>query len=334
MFNATPATSLRDYLELFYLTARNLRPDTRTEYLVQVANLERFWADYLAERSAPSAPLTLADLSDELVYAAMSWQLARGREAETANKLRAHVNALWRAAHEAGLVARLPKNKKYRVNRKDPIALLPDELDRLLAAAAARTGTVGCEETGDVPAGQWWLTAVLFIYSLGSRISAAYYCPTANLDLERCEVLLPAAIQKQRRDQRLDLLPGVVYWLRELRLAERRVSTVLGDFPFKIRTLRKDYTRLFVEAGLYAKEQDVPKKLKFHALRKTLASQLYAAGGMPVACERLGHSSPQVTERYIDPRYKQTLRLAELIKDPSPKRLPTPTLKLYRDAAG
>jgi integrase len=331
MLQATPETPLADYLKFFYLSSRNLRPDSKTEYTVQVGNLERFWRFQAAERSqlsatSPMRPLLLSDLSDELVYAAMTWQLAEGRQATTANKLRRTINAIWRSARK--ITGTTPDNQKYRENVSDPMALLPAELEKLLAAAGERQGLVG-----QVPAGQWWLTAILFVYSLGARISAAYQVPTANLDLDRGEVLLAAATQKQRRDQRLDLFPGVVHWLRELRLSERGVSTVLGDYPWGIRTMRDDYTRLFVEAGLYTRAGDVPCKLKFHALRKTLASALFAAGGMPAACERMGHSSSQVTERYIDPRYKRQVKLNDLVKDPSPARLATPTLKIFRDSA-
>ena len=41
--------------------------------------------------------------------------------------------------------------------------------------------------------------------------------------------------------------PADKYWLRELRLEERGVATVLGDWPFGIRALRDHYTDLFVE---------------------------------------------------------------------------------------
>jgi len=341
MFRATPETTLAAYLTHHFLAAKNLRPTSRFQYEVQLRNLQKF-ADSVRQRELaaahaagveladdPARALTLGDLSDELVYGAMQWQVSSGLSATTANKLRRHINAIWNLACEAEILSKRPRNKPYRANVAEPIALMPDELDKLLEAASLREGYVG-----EVPAGQWWMTAILFVYSLGARITAAYEVQTARLDLDRGEVVLTAETQKQRREQRLDLFPGVVYWLRELRLKERGVRTVLGDWPFQIGALRKHYTRLFVEAGLYQRAADVPRNLKFHALRKTLASQLFAAGGMPAACERMGHSSTQVTERYIDPRYKRQVRINELVKDPSPARLAKPILKIHRGEAG
>jgi integrase len=319
----TPQTPAREFFIVGYLPSRNLRPASRLQYEIQIGTLERF------SRESGRGLLRLESFTNELIYAAMQWQLDAGLEATTANKLRRHANALWNEACEQGILKTRPRNKKYRENLSAPIALMPDELEKLLAAAGERVGMVG-----DVPAGQWWLTAVLFVYSLGARIGAAYQVPTRNLDLVRGEVLVTADTQKQREDQSLDLFVGVVYWLRELRLAERGIATVLGDWPYKIDALRRHYTDLFVESGLYPRREDVPRNLKFHALRKTLASQLFVEGGMAAACERLGHSSTLVTQRYIDPRYKRKQRIGDLVKDPSPARLPNPTLKIHRDAAG
>lgn len=330
MFHATPQTPLREYLEKFFLAAKNHKPTTQLQYRVQVGNLERFWIHQAAERNVPPPPLTLDDLRDELIYAAMNWQVSRDREATTANKIRRHVNAIWNFAEAAGILSRRPKNKKFRENVSAPLALLPEQLDKLLETAGMREGTIG-----GVPAGQWWVTQILFIYSLGTRITATYEVRTEKLDLNRGEVLVVAENQKQGQDQLLDLLPGVVYWLRQLQLKERGIERVMGDWPHTIGALRKSYTKLFVEAGFYKHVDDVPRNLKFHALRKTLASQLFAAGGMPAACERMGHSSTQVTERYIDPRYKRKQRIGELVKDPSPAALPRQTISLYRpEAAG
>ena len=317
-FQPTPQTTVRDFLDKFYLTSRNLAPSTQSDYRLQVSILERFW-----RTEEPTVPLTIGNLSDELIYAAMNWQLSKEREATTANKLRRSINTIWRSAKK--VTGTIPDNHRYRENVRDPIALLPDQLDKLLAAAGERGGMIG-----DVPAGQWWVTAILFVYSLGADQRSLPRTdgesgprPGRSADRKRRR-------ESRRRDQRLDLFPGVIYWLRELRLKERGVERVLGDSPWKIRTLRDHYTELFVDAGLYTKVADVPRNLKFHALRKTLASQLFAAGGMPAACERMGHSSTQVTERYIDPRYKRQTRVSELVKDPSPARLATPTLKIFK----
>lgn len=316
---APPQTTLRQFFRAHYLPAHNLRPASVTQYEVQINHVDRH----------VGRPARLDDLSDELLYAIMQRLVAGGDGATTANKLRLHINALWRSAEELGLVDRLPRNKRYRVDLDVPVALMPEELDAILAAAGERTGFVG-----DVPAGQWWLTAVLFYYDLGARKSATFAVPTANLDLARGEVLLPPELQKQRRGQRLDLHAGVVRWLRELRLAERKVATVLGDWPYTIRCFTDHFAELFVEIGMFPTGEAVPRAYKLHILRKTLASQIYAAEGIEAARERLGHSSTTVTWRYIDPRYSRKMRISEIVRDPSPARLATSPLKLFRGQAG
>lgn len=341
-------TSIRAYYETSYRIAHHPEAGRATcaEYRTQINNLNRsvqfpWWCErfdnparglplgrlYAEFQSwlrncgePPSAKpiaghwpvLTLGDFSDALVVGAMHLLVECDRELTTANKLRLHVNAVWNAAAERGLVPNRPANKNYRVNLAEPVALLPDEFERIIAAASRRTGMIG-----GVPAGVWWPAALKFVFSLGVRITAAFGIPTRNLDLVRGDVLVPAWAQKQRREQRLDLFPSVTAALRELRLLERRIATVLGDWPHTINTLRDHYKEIIVAAEIgYDSTEAVPSSLLFHCLRRTLASMLYERHGIQVVCDRLGHSSTDVSARYIDPRYNGQPRIRDLLADP------------------
>ena len=344
MFRATPETTLVDFFRRFYQPARNLAPTSVVQYEVQINILQKY-ANHMRTQEVAAArargvsgldptpmPLTLADLCDELLSGAMQWQVQRGRSADTANKIISQIKPLWNFARRSKLVKMRCRSTKYRVLKKSPIALLPEEFQKLLDAAGTRGGTVG-----EVPAAVWWTAFLLLMFSTGARISAVYRCRTEKLDLERGEITLLADTQKQKGEQQLDLLPGAVRWLRELRLQERRVQRVLGDYPWKVRSLRDDYTMLFVEAGIYKTFKDVPRSLKLHAIRKTLASHVAAKFGIAAACERLGHSTTKVTESYIDPRFLQKRRIVDMVPDPSPARLAKQTLSLWRpesEAAG
>jgi integrase len=291
---------------------------------------QRFETDLLFG-SEPAWWAKVEHFSDALIVEAMSFLVDAGRERTTANKLRAHANSVWRFSQHSRLVRTLPENDKLRVNKRRPIALLPDQLQWVIDAAGQEEGQVG-----GVPAREWFTGAILFIYSLGVRISAAMQVPTVNLDLVRGDVLVPCYAQKQHEDQRLDLFASVVERLRRWKLAERGITTVLGDWPYGIDPLRDRFHKILVRAGLFPSVDDVPREFGFHVLRKTLASQLYANAGLHVASQRLGHSSLQVTEAYIDDRYRSDPQVRDLLPDPRPLD-PSPggsQLRIFTGEAG
>lgn len=260
----------------------------------------------------------LCDCSDELVVGAMNWLVELGRARTTANKLRRHVNAVWKfGARKLKLPP--PDNEKYRENLAAPVALLQSELKLVLKAAARVPGNVG-----ELDAGVWWQAAILFLYSSGLRIRQAFAVPTKDLDLLSGKFLAPADEAKGRKAQRLDLHASTVKALRVLRLHERRVPLVFGDWPFKIRAARERYKWILVDAGLFPDIKSVPRELLFHGLRKTLGSQIIATKGLGAAQRRLGHASPETTKRYGDARYTDDEPIESLAPDPiDGDKLPT-----------
>jgi integrase len=341
------STFVRDYYEHVYRLAHHPsqhQKATIAEFRSQINNLNRFvqfpwwcerfdnparglpacqlykefqgWLRYYYGEPEPGEDgwpvLTLGDLSDSLIVGGMQMLVEVDRELITANKLRLHNNAIWNDAVKKGLLETRPLNENSRIYLNEPVALLPDEFERVIASAEARKGNIG-----EVPACVWWPAAIKFIFTLGVRITAALGIPTKSLDLVRGDVLVPAWVQKQRREQRLDLFSSTVETLRDLRLEERGVPTVLGDWPKSINTLRAHYKEIIVAAEIgYDSVDEVPSSLLFHCLRRTLASMLYERHGIHIVRDRLDHSSEVVTHRYIDPRFGSKPRVRELLPDP------------------
>ncbi len=308
-----------DFYDRFYQPARHPGDEQRTtreQYHVQIKLLNQFFRTLASRDGELPRDTQLGDLSDELIAGAMNWQVERGRARTTANKLRRTINAVWKYAArllgKRGLTLARPDNERYREDLAEPIALLPDEFDRVLECCGTRRGRIGA-----VSAADWWTFYVRLSFNVGGRVSAMRRIPTANLDFARSEVLVPACVQKQRKDQRLGLFPQTLAAGRKLRLAERGVELLLGDYPWQTATLRRHWAQLLVDAGIYTAVQDVPRELKLHALRKTLASMVAAQHGEHAACNVLGHSSVSITRRYIDTRHLQQPSVPQLINDPT-----------------
>jgi site-specific recombinase XerD len=320
---------LLDWYRLVYKPARHpgdAHRATVETYEGDIKNVDR----YLRETHGRDA--RVEDLSDELICAVMNWLVERGRSRTTANKLRRHLNAIWRFAVRRNVIRLNPDNDKLRVDARDPIAFLPDEKHALLDAAPQMLGTIGKHK---IPAGDWWQGVLMLCFSFGPRIKSLRYLPTANLDLVRGEVLLPAGWHKGRKEQRRDLFPSCTAIWQKLDPAGRGLEFVLDDWPYTIRTLTEHFKQVHVLAGLVEKVDGVPDHWLWHCIRKTVASEIYAVAGIHVACEVLGHSSIEVTKRYIDPRYTSQIRVRDLLDDPigAPPD-PRPLFRIYRPEAG
>jgi site-specific recombinase XerD len=312
----TKKSTLLEFYRLVYQPAKHPGDRQRTtieSFESAIGVLDRFARDRQAVPGLYGVQgVRLENLSDELVVGCMNWLVDQGRSRATANKLRRHINALWRLAQRRSIVKTGPINERYRENLADPIAFLPEEFAKLLATAKRTRGWIG-----QAPASDWWTFFLLLAYNVGGRIQALRLIETKSLDLTRGEVLLAAHTQKQRKDQRIKLFPSTLAACTKLKIVERRLPTLLGDCLFGSPWLRRKFSDLLVEAGLFTSRADIPRTLKFHALRKTLASKLAAEHGEHVACSILGHSQVTVTRRYIDPRYIATPSVPELIADPA-----------------
>lgn len=344
----SPAMSALDYFRLAYVPDRlpgGGHRTTRAEYESQLAKLERYHTRWLATLGEAPRPLVLADLSDQLLKFAMQADVEAGNSASTANKLYRHIKAIGDHAWGADLAPRI-RSKRYKELKREPRAWLPEEVAAIVQAAMVLPGLVGdtpalvgegvvtrCRAArpfGEVAARVYWTAFVLTKLSLGVRISAHMAIPTQQLDLARGQLLVPAPTQKQRADQVFDLLPSAVEALAALAPAARGLPTLFADWPFDQRegwrALRRHHEVLLVRAGLFASIAEVSRADHFHKYRKTVATEIAAQKGVDAARVYLGHSSVQVTERYLDARRLARVKISEVLTDPLP---PRPQLRLF-----
>lgn len=296
--------------------------------------------------------VTVEQLNDDLLERFLAWEGERVAPA-TVNSRRAYLLSLWRFAYAKDksrvLVAEPRDVPKARVSKRMPQCWSEAELGRIFDAAARQPGFVGA-----VPAATWWPALLGALYDTGLRIDALMSLRVQDLDTATGWLLVPAAIQKQDADQAFKLHADTLAAIAAIHDRERaageasnRTPPQTGDgpqphvlplrggppapegeatlfpWPFdptrdtsKARwiTLRRRYRKILIRAGVAHGEHDL-----FHKIRRTSATFLADATGDAREAQRhLGHSSPQVTARYIDPRkLRKGTIAADLIPRPT-----------------
>jgi site-specific recombinase XerD len=276
-------------------------PASLDDYKLQVRTLQKFFDRECRERGEAPRNLTIEDVDDGLLAGAMAWLKAEGRSARTCNKLRRTIRAIHAfALNEKGFPGKPLRIKKYKELKRRPQAWRPEQVGRLLEAARAMPGMVGC-----VPAGRWHYAHLMFLLNTGTRITAAMETPSAMLDLEQGWVTIPAEVQKHDQDEMFDLLPETVEALRAIQ--PHRHRRIFDDWPFD-RTKRqwpaliKRLKKILVAAGLFPSVKEIPPRLElFHKLRRCFATFIAIKAGKGASRELCGHSDESVTDLYLDP---------------------------------
>lgn len=305
--------SLLSFFEQKYVPRRMAAgsPASVADYRVQLNNLQAYF-DF---SSPEKRPLLVSDLSDDLLAGAMYWQLKRpigerdGHSKASCNKLCRSISAIWRFAVDQELLAKPPKVEEYREDDLEPECWSPEEIDLILEHAAKERGRIG-----DVSAGIFMLALITFKYSVGVRISAVMQTPSKCLDLPAAMVKIPASVQKQKDDQRFDLIPQAVEALSLLR--PERHACIFDDWGFDRsqpgwRALTKRLRRILRRANLPDTSRDL-----WHKIRRTTITFVAAKAGKAAAVEVAGHSHPSVTERYLDKRFLERVRLRDILPQP------------------
>jgi integrase len=233
-------------------------------------------------------PATLDDFDDLVVsqyLAARSVKLA----ANSVARERSGLLALWNLAQARGLVRLRPLVSPELIPEKTPRAFTADELGRLWTACGQARGYVG-----PVRAGIWFQALCGVLFYSGERITAI--TRLEKTAWSRPWLVVPAEARKGRRKGATCQLPDDVGDL--LDQVSRHDEAALFFWPASDTALRERWKVITRRAGL----GDGPE-VQFHALRRSFASHLEAAGGS--ARDALGHSSEKVTRRYLDPRITQ-----------------------------
>jgi integrase len=229
---------------------------------------------------------TLDDL-DDLVVSRWLSAMAAKKSPNSVARERSGILALWNLAQGRGLVKLRPSVAPELVPHAVPRAFTTDELARLAQSAGQACGWVG-----PVPAKTFFRALVAVGLETGERINAILNTP--RYCWQRPTMIVPASIRKGRLQERVYELSPEASDLVDA------VSAHEGPTVFwwiaSDTALRKRWKVITRRAGL-GDGRDV----QFHALRRSTASHLAAAGLDATAF--LGHSSDRITRKsYLDPR--------------------------------
>lgn len=267
--------TLEELLDGYYVPLKGVSARTETLY--------RYTIQAFGEHLGHAA--TTDDLEELTVARFLSARL-RDKAVATAAKDAAQCRALWGFAAQRGLTnGRWPQMRRIRVPERVPRCWLTEEMQRLLAAASERQGTIA-----GVSAAAWWRAALLLCYDSGERIA-----PLLSLewpDVTPAGVTFRAEGRKgQRRDIYRQISPETFAAIQAIRGPRLRVF----DWDRAMSSLWGHLGKILEAAGL-----PNDRYSKFHCIRKTTAS--YAAAAGLDAQRLLDHASPKTTRAYLDPR--------------------------------
>jgi integrase len=233
-------------------------------------------------------PATLDDFDDLVVSRFLAARAARLSPNSVARE-RSGLLALWNLAQARALVRLRPLVAPELIPEKTPRAFTADELARLWASCGVVRGWVG-----PIPARVWFQALLGVLFYSGERITAVLRVERSGWS--RPWLAVPATARKGSRKPAAYQLPDHVADLVDQ--VSRHDQPALFFWPASDTALRERWKVITRRAGL-----GEGPEVQFHALRRSFASHLTAAGGS--AREALQHSSEKVTRRYLDPRITQ-----------------------------
>lgn len=206
--------------------------------------------------------------------------------------------AIWRFAHDRGLVPTRPTISPTVLPERVPTAWTIEQVKKLMVVAEVSPGKVG-----NVPARLWWPALLLLLWETGERIGAALGAKW--VDFNPPHLLIRAEARKGRRKDRLYVLTDDLCEL--LTAAHDPTSDAVLAWPLTPTYLYRRLHRLLKRAGMDG------KRVAFHQIRRSVATAFAAAGGN--ATELLDHANPKTTKAYLDPRLMpRAPRPAELLE--------------------
>jgi integrase len=238
-------------------------------------------------------PAVLEDLDDLAVSQFLAARAASLSPNSVARE-RSGLLALWNLAQARGLVRLRPLVAPELIPERTPRAFTAAELGVLWTSCGQVRGYVG-----PVKAGVWFQALLGVLFYSGERITAVLRVGKSHWG--RPWLAVPAEARKGSRKPATYALPDHVADLVDQ--VSRHDGPGLFFWPASDTALRERWKVITRRAGL----GDGPE-VQFHALRRSFASHLSAAGGDPRAA--LGHSSEKVTRRYLDPRITDSGRPA------------------------
>ncbi|MFO0899374.1 MAG: tyrosine-type recombinase/integrase [Pirellulales bacterium] len=213
-----------------------------------------------------------------------------GQTGRTARKHRRTLGAILRVAKRRKLIRiRLSEIPMPQADSLRPRAWSMEEFQALLQCAYRIDGTIGPWRAGD-----WLVGLMVTTFCTDWRISAVMRLRTADCNFERATA---RSIDKRRRERVAPLTEQCVYHLKLIWDPSR--EEVFGDWP-KDRHSRQ-WSELNDLLGGVIKAAGVPDIGRWHAIRKSVITEVAKRHGVEAASRFAGHSSTRVTwNHYVD----------------------------------
>jgi len=273
---------LIDFLEVHYRSehALTLKPQSLDQLRYAVGSFSRHL----------TRPAMLNDLNK---IAIIGWMAARRSAvaAATVNKERRSILGIWRCAAALEMTAWPPAIQKLKTPTHVPHTFTNDEMTRMLAAAVT------------MPEHTFWRSLLLALFDTGSRVSAMLSVTIEDVNLTDKTILLRAENSKTLQGQLLQIADDTVQAIAAHTLA-RTPQSLVWNWPHHRRRLFVHFRRLCNAAAI-----KLPRFCCFHSIRRTTASHVANNFGIETASTLLGHSSIQVTKRYVRADQASLLRL-------------------------
>jgi integrase len=192
---------------------------------------------------------------------------------------------------------------------REPRAFTVPELESLFAAAEATPGWIG-----PVRAAAWWPALIMTLFESGERIHAVLSTPRECY--ERPFLRVPAGVRKFRRKEQIYEFSGATCDLIDI--AAKHDGPALFMWVLDPSSLYLHWAKITARAGL-----GKGRLVCFHAIRKSTASHIEAAGGD--SCRAMNHGSERTTRKhYLDPRIAYAGRPKMIDSLPRIRRLGLP----------
>lgn len=270
-------------------------------------------------------PISLNDLSDELLARYRQWLLANDKSRKTANGIVSRISMVWREAHRRKLVSDLPTLRILKVPRRNPVAWTVAEIGQLIESAQQETGMIG-----DIPANVWWTGLILVTYDTALRRRALMGICLADVNLESGCILVQAEYMKDGEDFIVHITEQTVAVLKFMMKQKRELLFHWSFDNHKKRswtTFHRHARAITLRAGLDADHGFL------HRIRRTTATAINIV--VPgAATTMLGHNDPTMAGRfYIDRTKGVQKRFADLLPRPLDWKPSDGDISIVRPAA-
>lgn len=258
-------------------------PENTQHYLIMFRMLRRFLG----------RDLLISEQTDELATEYFKWLCDRGVSRVRINRgHRATWFTVWRFASELKLIDRVPRARQLKTGKAVPDAWTVDEVNAILqhVGFAYRGG-----EIGGIRAELYWDALLRTAWWTGLRRGTLLQLRFADLDIESGWLTVPPQSIKNRRGQKFRLGPDAVESLRRILFPDRELL-----FPWTLckREISKHFHRIVDAAGIVRSGRNLGL---FHKMRRSTATHMMELAGIDAASKLLGHSTHEMTDRYIDP---------------------------------